>query len=158
MEYSTIFFRFFNLFILIAAIIYLFKTKFLGIIQGNIEKKLHYLKSLQQDRQGVIQQQENLDITIAQAHALMERLRSNVFQWNTAWQKKEEARKKRQINIETSIQKIIHKQQLNRANQKLQHIVVPKALSNARTQLETKFCQDEEQEKYLHALFDSLTQ
>lgn len=158
MEYSTIFFRLFNLFILVAAFIYLFKTKFLGIIQNNIKEKLQYLKSFQQKRQEVIHQRENLDITIAQEHALMERLRSNVLQWNTLWQQQEDAHKKCQKQIEIKIQELLRRQRQNRSNQIIQETVVPKALHNAHKELERKFAQPEEQEKYLNALFDVIAQ
>lgn len=152
------FFRLLNLFILVAAVLYLFKTKFLEVIQANIQKKLQYLRSFQQGRQEIIQQQENLDITIAQEHALMERLRSNVFQWNTVWQNNEKAQKNLQIKIESSIKETIRKQQYNRAQQKLQKKVAPIALNNSRKQLEKRFVHPEEQKKYLNALFDVLAQ
>ena len=154
MEYSTIFFRLFNLFILVAAFIYLFKTKFLGIIQNSIKDKLQYLKSFQQKRQEVIQQRENLDITIAQEHALMERLRSNVLQWNTLWQQQEDAHKKSQKQIELKIQALLRRQRQNRSNQIIQEKVVPMALNNAHKELDRKFAQPKQQEKYLNALFD----
>jgi hypothetical protein len=158
MEYSTILFRFFNLFILIAAFIYLFKAKFLSVIYNTIQNKLHYLRSLHKKRQEVIQQQENLDITIAQEHALMERLRSNVLQWYTIWQQQDDTDKKRQIQIDRKIQEITREQRHNRTNQIIQELVAPKALKSAHKELKEIFSHSVQQKKYLKSLFDVIVQ
>lgn len=146
-------FRILNFLLLVSLGIYVFWRYFYYSLKAHMATRQAALNHLVDQKNMLALEQTDLDEAIKQQEIAYDQIRTKLHTWRACVAQTMYERKHEQEKLRRELFERMQQRRANFARERLEKLVIPRAVDNARTQLQQFFATDNHQARYIDSIF-----